>query len=70
MIEKKNIIGICGSASHNSANIAKEFAKMKSIPEILDNGYDNSPNPYTEKDAITFIEKQIGKSPEERFLIY
>lgn len=49
---------------------AKEFARMKNIPEILDNGYDNTPNPYTEKDAVEFINKEIKKKPEERFLIY
>lgn len=49
---------------------AKEFAAMKNIPEILDNGYDKTPNPYTEKDAIEFINQQIGKNPTERFLIY
>jgi len=49
---------------------AKEFAKMKNTPEILDNGYDKTPNPYTEKDAIKFISHEIGKKPVERFLIY
>lgn len=49
---------------------AKEFAEMKNIPEILDNGYDKTPNPYTEKDAIEFITKEVGKKLEERFLIY
>lgn len=51
-------------------DFAKEFSEMKNIPEILDNGYDKTPNPYTEKDAIEFINQQIGKNPEERFLIY
>ncbi|MEE9361143.1 MAG: GNAT family protein [Cellulophaga sp.] len=51
-------------------DFAKEFAKMKNVPEILDNGYDKTPNPYTEKDAVEFINKEIGKKPEERFLIY
>ena len=51
-------------------DFAKEFAEMKNIPEILDNGYDKTPNPYTEKDAIEFINQQIGKKPKERFLIY
>ncbi len=49
---------------------AKEFAKLKNVPEILDNGYDSTPNPYTEKDAVEFITEVIGKTPEERFLIY
>ncbi|VAW17344.1 hypothetical protein MNBD_BACTEROID03-2832 [hydrothermal vent metagenome] len=43
---------------------------MKNVPEILDNGYDKTPNPYTEKDAIEFINKEARKKPEERFLIY
>jgi RimJ/RimL family protein N-acetyltransferase len=51
-------------------DFAKELAKMKNTPEILDNGYDKTPNPYTEKDAIEFINKEIGKNPVERFLIY
>ena len=51
-------------------DFAEEFAKMKNTPEILDNGYDKTPNPYTKKDAIEFIHQQTGKKPEERFLIY
>ncbi|TCI90600.1 hypothetical protein [Tenacibaculum sp. M341] len=51
-------------------DIAKEFSEIKNIPEILDNGYDKTPNPFTEKDAIEFINNEIGKKPEERFLIY
>ncbi len=54
----------------HSIDFAKEFAKMKNVPEILDNGYDKTPNPYTEKDAIEFINNEIGKKQEERFLIY
>jgi [ribosomal protein S5]-alanine N-acetyltransferase len=51
-------------------DFAKEFAKMKNIPEILDNGYDKTPNPFKEKDAIEFIKKEIVKEKQERFLIY
>jgi RimJ/RimL family protein N-acetyltransferase len=51
-------------------DFAKDFAKMKNIPEILDSGYDKAPNPYTEEAAIEFISQEIGKVPEERFLIY
>lgn len=54
----------------HSIEFAKEFAQMKNVPEILDNGYDRTPNPFTEKDAIAFINQEIGKKPEERFLIY
>ncbi|MFK7813370.1 MAG: GNAT family N-acetyltransferase [Maribacter sp.] len=49
---------------------AKEFTQMKNIPEILDNGYDKTPNPFTERNALEFINKEIGKNPHERFLIY
>jgi RimJ/RimL family protein N-acetyltransferase len=51
-------------------DLAKEFAEMKNVPELFDNGYDKTPNPYTEKDAIEFISQQVQKNPEERFLIY
>ena len=51
-------------------DFAKEFAKLKNTPETLDNGYDKTPNPYTEKDALEFISKEVGKQPLERFLIY
>jgi RimJ/RimL family protein N-acetyltransferase len=51
-------------------DFAKEFAKMKNVPEILDNGYDKTPKPYTEKDALEFINQEIEKKPTERFLIY
>ncbi|WP_296381445.1 GNAT family protein [Winogradskyella sp.] len=54
----------------HSIDFAKEFSELKNVPEILDNGYDKTPNPYTEKDAIEFITKEIGKKPAERFLIY
>lgn len=54
----------------HTIEFAKEFAKLKNVPEILNNGYDKTPNPYTEKDAIEFIEQQIGKDPQEHFLIY
>ncbi|MFK7810920.1 MAG: GNAT family N-acetyltransferase [Maribacter sp.] len=51
-------------------DFAKEFAKMKNVPEILDNGYDKTPNPYTTKDATVFITQEINKEPAERFLVY
>ena len=51
-------------------NLAKEFATIKNTPEILDNGYDKTPSPFTESDAITFIKQQLKKSKDERFLIY
>ncbi len=51
-------------------DLAEKFATLKNVPEILNNGYDKTPNPYTEKDALEFIKEQIGKDPHERFLIY
>ena len=54
----------------HTIDFAKEFAKMKNVPEILDNGYDKTPNPFTEKDALAFIQPHIGVSPHKRFLIY
>ena len=49
---------------------AKAFADIKNIPEILDNGYDKTPNPFTEVDAIKLIRSEIDKKPAERFFIY
>ena len=54
----------------HTLDFAKEFAQMKNTPEILDNGYDKTPNPFTEQDAIDFIKPLMNKKPEERFLIY
>lgn len=54
----------------HTIDFAKEFAKMKNVSEILDNGYDKTPNPFTEKDALAFIKPHIGVSPHKRFLIY
>jgi len=51
-------------------DLAKEFAEMKNVPEILDNGYDKTPNPYTIEDATEFITQEINKEPAERFLVY
>ena len=50
--------------------LAKKFSEMKNIPEVLNNGYDKTPNPFTENDGIEFIKSEIGKKPTERFLIY
>jgi hypothetical protein len=43
----------------HTVDFAKEFAKMKNKPEILDNGYDKTPTPYTEKDALKFIKQRV-----------
>ena len=51
-------------------DFAKQFSEMKNLPEILNNGYDKTPSPYTEKDALEFIQQQVNKQPHERFLIY
>ncbi|CAL2105557.1 GNAT family N-acetyltransferase [Tenacibaculum sp. 190524A02b] len=51
-------------------DLAAEYARIRNVPEILDNGYDRTPNPFTEKDALELINKEIGKSPSERFFIF
>ncbi|BDD03973.1 GNAT family N-acetyltransferase [Aureibacter tunicatorum] len=49
---------------------AAEYSSIRNVPEVLDNGYDRTPNPFTEKDAVEYITKEIGKSPSERFFIF
>ena len=53
-----------------SLKYATKFAEMRNNPNVLNNGYDKTPNPFTEKDAIDFINIQINKEPTERFLIF
>lgn len=48
----------------------EEFAKYRNNPNISQNGFDRTPNPYTVKDASELFEKHIGKLPAERFLIF
>ena len=49
---------------------AGTFAQIRNNPAILDNGYDKTPNPFTEQDAINFINIQLNKKPSQRFLIF
>ena len=49
---------------------AGTFAQIRNNPAILDNGYDKTPNPFTEQDAINFINIQLNKKPPQRFLIF
>ncbi len=51
-------------------NYADAFAVMRNNPNVLDNGYDKTPNPFTKNDAIDFINIQLSKKPFERFLIF
>jgi len=49
---------------------ADMFAQIRNNPNILDNGYDKTPNPFTKQDAINFINIQLGKIPPQRFLLF
>ncbi|MGH2666374.1 GNAT family N-acetyltransferase [Flavobacterium sp.] len=49
---------------------AEEFAKYRNNPNISQNGFDRTPNPYKIEDANELFQKQIGKTPAERFLIF
>lgn len=49
---------------------AESFALIRNNPKVLDNGYDKTPNPFTKKDAVDFINLQLGKNPPQRFLIF
>lgn len=48
----------------------EEFTRIKNNPVVFDNGYDKTPNPFTTKHAIDFINIQLGKKPSQRFLIF
>jgi ribosomal-protein-alanine N-acetyltransferase len=49
---------------------AEGFARLRNNPNVLDNGYDKTPNPFTYKDAIDFINVELEKMPPQRFLIF
>jgi ribosomal-protein-alanine N-acetyltransferase len=49
---------------------AETFAHIRNNPNILNNGYDKTPNPFTKQDAIDFINIQLRKKPPQRFLIF
>jgi hypothetical protein len=40
---------------------ADTFAKIRNNPGVLDNGYDETPNPFTKQDAIDFMNLQLSK---------
>ena len=49
---------------------ADAFAQIRNNPNVLDNGYDKTPNPFTKQDAIDFMNIQLGKEIPQRFLIF
>ncbi len=49
---------------------AAELAAIRNTPDVLDNGYDKTPNPFTIEDAVDIINKQADKNPAQRFLIF
>lgn len=49
---------------------AEDFATIRNNPNVLDNGYDKSPNPFTKQDAIDFINIELARKKPERFLIF
>jgi ribosomal-protein-alanine N-acetyltransferase len=53
-----------------SHDYADTFAQMRNNPNVLNNGYDKTPNPFTKKDAIDFINIQLEKKTSQRFLIF
>lgn len=53
-----------------SLDYAYSFAQIRNNPNVLDNGYDKTPNPFTKQDAIDFINIQLGQNPPQRFLIF
>lgn len=50
--------------------VAEVFAKYRNNSNILDNGYDKIPNPFTLADANEFIASQLTIEPAQRKLIY
>ncbi len=53
-----------------SLEFIDEFTAIKNNPNILNNGYDKTPNPYTIKDAELFFKQQIDEEIPKRFLIF
>lgn len=49
---------------------AERFAEIRNNPNVLNNGYDKTPNPFLKKDAVDFINLQLEKTPPQRFLIF
>jgi [ribosomal protein S5]-alanine N-acetyltransferase len=53
-----------------SFEYAETFAIMRNNPNVLDNGYDKTPNPFTKNDAIDLINIQIEKKYLKDFLYF
>src|SRR5688500_8341719 len=53
-----------------SLEYAEIFATIRNNPNVLNKGYDKTPNPFTKQDAIDFINTQLRKKRPERFLIF
>lgn len=53
-----------------SLDLAEKFAEYKNNPTVLNNGYDKTPNPFTLKDAVEFINLQLDKEKPHRFFIF
>jgi ribosomal-protein-alanine N-acetyltransferase len=53
-----------------SLEYAERFAALRNNPNVLDNGYDKTPNPFTTKDAINSINLQLSLKLAQRFLIF
>ena len=49
---------------------AGAFAQMRNNPQVLNNGYDKTPNPFTKQDATDYINFQLDKKQPERFFIF
>lgn len=53
-----------------SLEYAADLSVIRNTAAVLDNGYDKTPNPFTKKDAVVFINEQADKNPARRFLIF
>ena len=53
-----------------SLDYADSFAQIRNNSNVLDNGYDKIPNPFTKQDAIIFINIQLAINPPQRFVIF
>lgn len=52
------------------SGLAEAFARLRNNPNVLINGYDKTPNPYSLRDAEAHFAQQLKKLPAERFLIF
>jgi [ribosomal protein S5]-alanine N-acetyltransferase len=48
---------------------AASYTEMRNNPNVLNNGYDKTPNPFTLENGIDFLSDQLGKEKPNRFLI-